>query len=356
MSFINHCYLIMSRAFKKNPLMYFLIIVSQIVSVMCIFFAFGLIVNAYTSFKNADINERFFSLELTDIYNEDLTSFEEQMEGAVSYGEFFQNFKEIREMLGDNLQEVLVKGYIEIDEKQYRIGSYYHDADSGYKKYDISVNPKFFPQYDVSDSFTINGRVYNVATLGNANAISFLNYEDVPDDAIVYEFYFVTKEPLIYDQYKKLENKICILFNYNFFEKPQTPKLLDIQMNKTQITLSAVLIVIVVLNCSLCYMFLYESRKKTFAIYRICGAREGYCIFICLAEVIVYMIISFATAFLLFDKLVKNIVVDIYPKAVLAYTSENYRHIFGGYFVATMIIMTLCIISFVSKPIVEERK
>ena len=323
MSFVKHCLLIMSRAFNKKPLLYLLIIISQIVSVLCIFFAFGLILNAYTSFENDEISERYFSLEFTDRYNESLTDTQQHYSGSVTYEEFYEKFKEIREILGDNLEEVLVRSKLELDGKAYDVASFYYDPGYGHNNYDIAINPKSLSGYNIGDTLVIGGKKYNIVKTGKASTISFLNYEDTPSEAMVYEFYFVTKEPLVYDVYKEVENKIQELYDYFNFDKPETPRLLDIQMNNTQITMSAVLIVIVVLNCSLCYMFLYESRKKIFAIYRICGAREEYCMLICITEVIVYMVISFATAFLIFDKLLENIVIDFYPKAVFAYTTEN---------------------------------
>ena len=52
-----------------------------------------------------------------------------------------------------------------------------------------------------------------------------------------------------------------MLFDPIETQMPETPKLLDVQMNNTQITISVILIIIVVLNCSLCYKFIYQKRQ-----------------------------------------------------------------------------------------------
>ncbi len=336
--------------------MYFLIIASQIVSILTIFFAMGLISNAYTNFENAGLEERSFYLELTDRGNEELTEDERYTVGAISFKEFNEKFEEIRDILGKNLEEMVIYGLLTIGDKRYRVSSYYYDPGHGWNTNDIGINQKAIPEYEIGDTFVIGDKEYFVAHYGNVSAIAFLNYESTPDDAIVYEFKFTTKKILPYDEFKKVENKVDELFDYHYIGKPETPKLLDIQMNNTQLSLSAVLIVVVVVDCALCYLFLYESRKKTFAIHRICGAQRSFCITTCFLEALAYMALSFGVAFLIFKTALKDVIVKYYPNATIAYTAENYKWVLSGYFVATVLVMGVCILLSVARPIVEERK
>ena len=354
MSFIRHCFLIMSRAFEKRPLMYFLIVISQVVSVLCIFFAFGLITHAYTSFENASEEERAYYMELYCRYNENMST-SEKIQKAEAFENFEKTLDEMSEFLKDNISEIKVYSWLEIDGEYASAFSTYSEDDT-LKPDTIRANQGFFKGKKIGDTVEIKGKTFTIAGWNETHSNVVFRVSDTPLNVKMKDFLILTKEPFTYDVYVKVKNTLEKNFPNYTMSVPAPPKLLDIQMGKTQITLSAVLIVIVVLNCSLCYMFLYESRKKTFAIYRICGAKEEYCMLICITEVIVYMILSFAGAYLLFDNLIKNIVVDFYPKSALAYNFKNYLFLFGAYTVATMMIMTLCIISFISKPIVEERK
>lgn len=354
MSFIKQCYMIMSRAFRKKPLMYILIVTAQFVSILCIFFAFGLVVNAFTSFENADESERSIYLDLSGMYDESITV-NEEAERAMPYDEFEKNIGEITDIIGDNLHDMTVHSWMELDGKYIRVSSYYYEK-TKYENFDIMPAKNLFPGKTVGDTVAIYGKEYTIVSFNEVTQLAFGIGEDTPSEARMTDFYFDMKEPLTYDVYKKVKDKLMLLFPGYDMDLPKTPELLDIQMNNTQIVMSAVLMIIVVLNCSLCYAFIYESRKKTFAIYRICGAREDDCLLICLAEVIFYMLLSFAGAFLMFDGLLKKVVISFYPKAALAYTSVNYLYIFIGYVIVTMAVMGICIINFVRKPIVEERK
>lgn len=354
MAFLKQCFLIMSRGFKKNPSIYLLIILSQIVSILATFFAFGLIANAYTNFENADLSDRTFFINLTDRYNEEDISYEERFcVGAISFKEFDEKMDEILEILGNNIEEIAIYGDYIFDDEKYGYSSWFHGAEQEYDTYEVSIR---IDPYEQGDSIIFGNQKYYIERLSEARRIVFLNYKGTPDDATVYEFWFTTKEILTYSEFEKVKDKIDEVFDYFSIEEPEAPKLLDIQMNNTQLSLSAVLIVVVVLDCALCYLFLYENRKKVFAIHRICGAEKSFCILTCLVEVLVYMIISFSLAYGVFKTYLEEIILKYYPKASIAYTFENYKWIFSGYFIATIIIMGLCIIVFFSKPIVEERK
>ncbi len=354
MSELKQSFLIISRAFRKKPLMYFLIIASQIVSILTIFFAMGIIANAYTNFENASDSERTFFITLTDRYNEEDISDEERYSiGAIPFKEFDEKFDEILNIIGDNLEEIAIWGDYTFNDKSYGYSSWYYGEKQEHGLYEVAIRSDY---YKPGDTIVFGNAEYSIVTKSMTRAIAFLNYKGTPDDATVYEFYFTTKKILMYDEFQKVENKIDELFDYTICEKPETPKLLDIQMNNTQLSLSAVLIVVVVVDCALCYLFLYESRKKTFAIHRICGAQRSFCITTCFLEALAYMALSFGVAFLIFKTALKDVIVKYYPNATIAYTAENYKWVLSGYFVATVLVMGVCILLSVARPIVEERK
>lgn len=335
-------------------MIYLLIILSQIVSILAIFFAFGLIANAYTNFENADFSDRTFFINLTDRYNEEDISYEERFcVGAISFKEFDKKMDEILEILGDNIEEIAIYGNYVYNDKSYSYSSWFYGAEQEYDTYEVAIRSDY---HKPGETVVFGDKTYYIVDTSETQPIVFMHYKGTPDDATVYEFWFTTKEILTYNEFEKVKDKIDEVFDYFSIEEPEAPKLLDIQMNNTQLSLSAVLIVVVVLDCALCYLFLYENRKKVFAIHRICGAEKSFCILTCLVEVLVYMIISFSLAYGIFKTYLEEIILKYYPKASIAYTFENYKWIFSGYFIATIIIMGICIIAFFSKPIVEERK
>ena len=350
MKVVEQSCLMIKNNIKSNTFLCIWIVFLQIISIVCIFMSLGLIYNAYLNFEDSEIAERYIYVTLeTDNDNN---------YSGMYFNEFLENYTEITKLLNDNMQYSNIHGKVEINGKSINTVSVFDfQGEDSPTSNSISINKEKFPNVNVGDDVIINNISYHVINDNTESAdICFFDANNTPSSVNVTYFDITCKELLPYELHKKVENKIIMLFDPIETQMPETPKLLDVQMNNTQITISVILIIIVVLNCSLCYKFIYQKRQKTIAIYRIWGANLFECTLIYLIETLVYMLISFMLSYTLFDKFIKSLIIETYPKAAYAYNLNNYLKIFSSYFIITLFVMLIFIVVFIKKPLAEERK
>ncbi len=264
------------NSLRSKPYIYLLILLTQIVSLTCVFFSYGLVYNAFTEFEDASFESRFFYADLINVYDDSKTD-EEKYGGKMTYDEFQNGLYDVSRNFEDNPADITVHGRIKIDGEYLSVSSYYYgisDYESSYGPYDIVASVK---GYEVGDKITIDGISYNIVKKSEVSALCFLYGENTPPSVVPIDLSIELEHQPTYDECKAISNKIMMHFNPIKFVEPEAPELLDVQMNNTQIALSALVLVIVALNCGICYNYINNSRRKQFAIYKICGAKTYDC-------------------------------------------------------------------------------
>lgn len=341
------------NSLKSKPYLYLLILLVQTVSLLCVFFSCGLIYNAFTEFKEASLENRCIRAVLINRYDESLSD-DEKYGGGLSYDVFQSGLEDVIEKLGDNRAKIQVDGIIKIDGRYYGVQAW-HDTGEGsggkYGPYDIMVKG-----YEAGDYINIDGIDYRVVKEPEVSSLFFPAGTKVPPSVVPIEVGIELERQPTYSECEAIVDEIEAKFNPISIAEPEVLELLEVQMSNSQIALSAVLLVIVTLNCGICYNYINNSRRKQFAVYKLCGARVYHCYTVSMAEVALYMLLGFALAYLIFEHSLKGILTSFYPNITGVYTESTYKYILAAYALFSLIIMSVSIIKYAQRPIVEERK
>ena len=377
MNFFKQCITTYLSSAKRKPLLYLSIVILQLISLCSVFFSIGLIANANSSFQNADLNERCIYFKTMEDTSEDGEYLfegksDKAYEMCMPISQISKGVEMLEDVLGNNLIDIQAWGFMKMpDDKFLSCLTFYV-----FNNYDY-LNPtmqnetvdenkiSFHPSVDIPDEWKlsdnkllIDGREYSYSYCQKemARHVQMSCGYNTPQSVRCYEFYIFLRQPMLYSEHEKVEDIINSHFNPVYKSMPKVPDLLETQMSNTQMAVAIAFIAVSVLNCSLCYNYIYNSRKKQLSIYRICGATTAECVIIYLAEVIIYSLVAFAASFLVFDGLIKKFVIQMYPLSEPVFTASNLLTIFYIYIILTILIMLISIISFVKKPIMEERK
>ena len=173
----------------------------------------------------------------------------------------------------------------------------------------------------------------------------------LPDSSYIRHIVFNLNIPLNEKEHNELSELILTKLDSTAII-PEFEGVNDIENTKTNNTLivaGILLIVFSAVNYCIMYRYILEKRKKTFAIYRICGCSRG-------KGVLMYIIELLGTSIILF-----GIMVPIYHYAILPklkgmfeyitefYSIEKYLMIGVIYFVSLLIAYMILIIGMVRK-------
>lgn len=354
---IRQTFYTIKNSLREKPFLYALILITQTVSVLCVFFCYGLVYNAFSNYKNADVNSRCFTVEFID-YSENAPSREEQLkqlQQIMNFDEFKKRLAQILEILKNNRCDINVEGDITIDGKTYDAGAYFYTlTDTPEKPFEIRAS---VDGYEVGDEIVIDGNTYFIHALGDSDDISFHHGENAPTSFIVTDFLIEMERQPTALEAKNLSDKVQELFPPIYYlNEPDIPELLEIQLTNTQIVLSAVIMVIAALNCSFCYNYITQKRRQQFAIFRLCGARGYHNFAVCMAEVILYMLVGSGIAYLLFKYGLSHWFFERFPLASDAFTNSVYARMFGMYAAIMIVVMFVNIVRITRRSVIDERR
>lgn len=341
------------NSLRAKAYIYLLILLTQIISLICVFVCCGLIYNAFTKYKEASFESRCIYADFINVYDDSLSD-EEKFGGGMRYDQFQKGLDSIKELFENNKANILVHGQIKLGDKYLSVSVFYSGiTGSDYQPYDIVAT---LDGYSTGDHINIDGTNYRIAAPSETSAICFPTGENTPPSVVPCDIQIELEHQPTYKECKAITDRIIMLFDPINIAEPENLKLLDVQMNNTQVALSAVMLIIAALNCGICYSYINDSRRKQFAIYKICGAKSSDCFAVCIAEAVMYMAAGFALAYLIFEYLLKNILTSFYPSIDGVYNAKMYVCVLAAYAVITLVVMSWSIIKYARRPIVEERK
>ena len=351
MSFLNLCYTYIKNSISSRPLIYGLLFAMQIISFVCIFFVYGMIYNSYTVFDNASSDMKFFEANYYDSYAE---TEDDKFAFAINKDNFLKSKDKLLEFLGDDYDDISFWGAVKTDTGYLKFSC---SDNTGNEENSIRLLTEKYRQYSVGDIVTIAGKELKIREFKDALSVdvSFYNSEDIFDDGLIYRISLNLKEQPTYEYSVELVKVIEESFGKPLnVEKPQGLELIEEQRNNMQIMVSCVLIVFVVFNCSLFYVYIYSTKKNTLRIMQICGATKSDCIFLYLSETVTHFIFSMFIAVLTFETVVKRFIVKFYPASIGAYTLKSYLLICIATVVISASIMVLCIAPFTKQSIAQQ--
>ena len=183
-------------------------------------------------------------------------------------------------------------------------------------------------------------------------------YNAIDDSFKVNTIHLRVKDTTEQKDIAKIQKKIDEVFRDDMpeVEQPEPKPLLEKQFNNMIYVLSFIMIAVVILNISRLYTFIMSTRKKSLAVFSICGASKFTIFAMYISEIFITLLASFIMGFLIFRFGLIGIISSIYPSFLEFFTFRIYLMIFGIYMTVGLIVMTANIIPIVRKSVTDLKK
>ena len=196
-------------------------------------------------------------------------------------------------------------------------------------------------------------------------------YNAIDDSFKVNTIHLRVKDTTEQKDIARIQKKIDEVFRDDMpeVEQPEPKPLLEKQFNNMIYVLSFIMIAVVILNTSRLYTFIMSTRKKSLAVFSICGASKFTIFAMYISEIFITLLASFIMGFLIITLLASfimgflifrfgliGIISSIYPSFLEFFTFKIYLMIFGIYMTVGLIVMTANIIPVVRKSVTDLKK
>ncbi len=210
----------------------------------------------------------------------------------------------------------------------YKVRIVYNSADSPLTQDSrplVRLNATCFPDYKAGDIFSYQNNDYIVESV-SSNYVGDITVSAVyaPKDCICYEMRMDFPEWPTTKQAEEFSNLLSQYFVYNTMHVPETVDPLTAQFNAVTLLMCAVMMAAVIINLCYAQMYVYQLRKPTLAIYRLCGAGRKEVISNCITETECIALICYACSAAVFHFLLEDVVAAWYPIADGMYTLKFY--------------------------------
>ena len=334
---------------KDKTALFTLLMLSQILVFTVLFYSFGTIQNAFAVREEIDDNSKYFEVLIDVMQYDDITGEPVYVyEKCYTKQDFFQKSDSILNLIpNEYIASVNYKGIVSEEGKNTPLTFLYSNTNPR----DCVGVYSLIEGYKTGDTIVLNGREHIIQESGNFAADLVL--PQVYDDYVFYRLRIElnqTPSPELIDDVKlKIEEE----FGIAEVHVPQIPDLLENQFNRATIALSAIVILISALNLTYAYTYIISKRKKWIFSSLLIGAHKNDAINIFAAEIVIYLIASFALSVLLFENYIKNLVAMIYPQIETFYSASVYL-ILGVVLIAVIVLMTNASLeSIVEKSVAE---
>lgn len=377
---------------KHKPWLFAFLILSQIACAIGIIFVCALMDNAFRSEKVVQQGMTQFNISLfEDKYEDEYENgYDEEDPAAVSDDEetednssryIFSDIAKIKNLkpkldefvdfLGDDFYSIGIMGLVsDTSDADFFVSGYpvkYDDLSDERNEFNLSkerlvrLDPKAYSEeygkeLKVGDKIEINGIEYEVAML-QPDVVAFdIPYAAMQDDFLCTIVWVSTKEVCSAERCEEINRKIEELFETDNYVPPQPVELEELQNINMAYTVTAAVILMVLLNISRIYTYVLSYRKKSFAVMSICGASKNKIFAIYLIELLLTLAVTYGVGVLVFDMFILPPMGVAYPNFLEFISPEVYLNVFGIYIVISLIIMSLTISMFMTKTSVDMER
>ena len=338
------------NSFKNFRKIYSLLIVSQLVSILSIFFVYGI----FTSYSD----------KMTEL---DIESYRIGASFSLSKDDYIKELKdclpEILEPIEQKLDFMFVAGadngvmidmHTEYDNGTYLLSKTVMEnlvLEDGRKLSDEDVwqeNKVIYSGRLEEDQpgkkISIAGTEFEVVGTDSNNMGDFeIPFSVCPDDVKLCYASFIFKELPTQKDYDLIKNTFDGVFGANYeLEEFELQNEETVISYRTNMVISIAICVISALNTCLLYGYIVSQRRKQMAVYGIIGASQGRRLAINEVEIMLVSGITALIGFVIFKLGLENIILSIYESSDL-YTVEVYLGMIAGYvisiFVFTFILL-----------------
>ena len=218
-------------------------------------------------------------------------------------------------------------------------------------------NGAAFADIKQGDILTLGSTGYKVEKAADSKGTMFnditLLFTDVDDSFYINDLAILMKDEVgqetISEIYDIINDEMGAYLDE--MELPQPKPLLEKQFNNMIYVLAFIMIAVVILNIARLYTYIMSTRKKTLAVFSICGATKLKITMIYISEILITMLISFAAGCLIFHTLLIAPISNVFPSFSEFFNAGIYLMIFGIYMITGLIIMSLNLIPVVRRSV-----
>lgn len=381
------------KLIKTKPLLYTFLIVSQIICIIVITLVSCLVYNAYETEHEIKDEEKSFSLILANYPESDsefitYDSSDEQeakkenvedtlLSGYYNESCYMKNIRpklnELAEFLGDDLCYITFWGSVNsksnalfftsgIHSPKYEYESeqlkYFENSNKNILRLDPFEYEDVFGKVPVvGDKLNINGIQYTVEITEKNVAALNMPYASLQDGFLVNTIFIGTIDVCTAERNKEIANKLNELFGYdNDLTVPVMRDLQEQQNIYMTYIITAVIILMVLLNISRIYSYILAYRKKAFAVMSICGVSKFKIFIIYFIELIFTLIATYGIGTFIFNMFILPSLETLYPSIVKFTTANMYMVLFAIYILTSLIVMSITILTFIRKSSLDMKR
>lgn len=192
---------------------------------------------------------------------------------------------------------------------------------------EVELEAYAFPDYKVGDTITFSGTACRVSSISDMIAVDVRTIDSraIPEDISCCEVTFTYPDFPTTEQAKQMKNLLTEQFpGCQEILMPEALDPLTAQFQKTTLTMSALMLLAVLLNLCYAQMYQFRLRQHTFSVYRMCGARGSAILGICLFESLLVAALCYTGTALVFHFCLRNTVAEWYEGADSLYTLRFY--------------------------------
>ena len=362
----NLIFLNIKKLMKNQSCFFLLLILSQIVACLVIFFAVGAIHNTRNEQKDIDIRTMYF-----EAYNVNVVT-DENGEPDYSNCELLSEFNKKAERVisiipQDMLSHIEIGGIIENDNEiddLIRVNAVYNVSDgfmispndiqngnnvAAISKYGV------FKDKNINDTMILQNKEFKIVSKGDYSGDVIIPLKSAAPELTArnfrIEFNSVPSKELADEINKTME----ALFPSSEIYTPEIPDLLTVQFNRTMIIASLIIIAVIVINLSYCYCYLFMRRKRTIAVYMICGCSNSSAANLMVIE---SAIISFACYMISFCimKPLTPLLTNVYAAAENLYSLNFFVIVGAVYITITVAVLKIMFSSIMNKSAADLKR
>ena len=334
------------NSFQNFRKIYLLLIISQFISVISIFFVYGIYTSYSVKMQEVDIDSYQIG-----------TMFEEGDLGTLR-----ECLPEILEQIERKLERVWVScssdGFMISLHTEYHNGKYTQagliidnsDVMQGRMLTDedtINANKVIYShmpkEHKAGDKLTIAGTEFEIVGVDEKNMRDIsMPYTSCPDDVDLFLVYFTFEKLPTQKDYDIIKNTLKGVFGDDVtIDEFQLKDQETIISYRTTMMISIAIGLVSALNTCLLYGYIISQRQKQMAIYGIVGASRGLRLMMNELEIMLVDIAAVLVGFVVFRFGLQDMIIEIYESSMELYSTKAYLIMMALYVVCIFVFTTV---------------
>lgn len=361
MSTIRYILINIRKFFQYHKMLFILMIVSGIISTICLLFSFGLFQETRQQSGELTSKETFFCFDFFP--GEGVVEIQKDMKSKV---------EQFRQFLGNDLDtqnhsmNILYRTFSDNEDKSFAASSYYYSSNSNrFSPQEIKENKymcdihECYLEYVKDGMIELSGNKYKVTNIRyGEEAFEFIIFpiESIPENSMLTSVSFALKEQPTKEKIEEIQNKFTELFGVSVPILPEPKDLMDVQINNMFYLYAVLIAIIIVLNLSLYFKYIFNINKREMRIMKLCGATSKNVSLIFISETMIELIAGYIIGNILFSLGALKIIRRSFINFDKYYSSQVYIITFLIFIFVSLIIVSIITVPYVNKVLSTDNR